>query len=346
MVRMICHKHVERLCDVLSQVEIESATIFQFGSDSPVTVDSKVAADFSAQAHGQVWDDPVDAHWPLSETLAATLYTRVYATAVGGGSAEPAESMSPDPDLLRSLEAANPGQSRVSRGWIVETLEAEGAICAVKGLRHRMASVGEFQSVGFVSQPVSPGTEVEIHVPHESTEILPDYYFVLGQTLNDQFATFETVRFYFNVSTELTIQMLAPLVSALNLYQVPFEMKCPNNPRAYTRPDTVVLYVRKQHAVLVTEILLEATEDLRDRFEDQVPLFTKRLARGIGQADDPMTGASFGQSRCRLVAEGLVLAWLTQVESAEQRYECVRQRFETAGLDLQRPWLGTSQVNL
>lgn len=39
-----------------------------------------------------------------------------------------------------------------------------------------------------------------------------------------------------------------------------------------------------------------------------VPLFTKPLAPGLGLAEDPGDRLSFGQSRCRIAAEGLVRA--------------------------------------
>jgi hypothetical protein len=52
------------------------------------------------------------------------------------------------------------------------------------------------------------------------------------------------------------------------------------------------------------------------------PVFTKFLAPGLGLAEDPGQGDSFGQHRCRLLADAMILAY-EQGKKAAMR-ECKR----------------------
>jgi hypothetical protein len=70
------------------------------------------------------------------------------------------------------------------------------------------------------------------------------------------------------------------------------------------------------------------------------PLFARRLADGLGFAEDP--GESFGKDRCKILAE--VMAG-TLGKPAEERLEEVRRQFERRGLSLDRPWLNAGSVD-
>src|SRR5262249_51411500 len=85
----------------------------------------------------------------------------------------------------------------------------------------------------------------------------------------------------------------------------------------------------------VTASLLEST-----------PLFTEVLQPGVGIAEDPTSGESFGMHRCRLVAEGLVEAWQRAGKSVENRLQAIATRFEREGLKLDRPHLNAGSTEL
>src|SRR5262249_10514578 len=70
------------------------------------------------------------------------------------------------------------------------------------------------------------------------------------------------------------------------------------------------------------------------------PLFTRPVQRGVGLAEEPRTGESFGMHRCRLSAEGIVRTWLAGDQSVDGRLRGISAQFAGAGFDLRRPHLG------
>jgi HopA1 effector protein family len=73
---------------------------------------------------------------------------------------------------------------------------------------------------------------------------------------------------------------------------------------------------------------------------------TLKLASGVGLAEEPNTGESFGMHRCRLVAEGLVDAWKQGAHTLEERIQAVDTKFTSNGLKLDRPYLSPGSVEL
>jgi hypothetical protein len=68
-------------------------------------------------------------------------------------------------------------------------------------------------------------------------------------------------------------------------------------------------------------------------------MFTKPLAPGLGLAEDPGGGLSFGQSRCRVVAEGLYRCQAEGAADLDARLRVVAGVMRERGLDPLRPWL-------
>ena len=71
----------------------------------------------------------------------------------------------------------------------------------------------------------------------------------------------------------------------------------------------------------------------------------ERLARGLSFAEDPGTQESFGMSRCRLLAEGLFLAFQEGLFRTGERLERVRRHFDNSGASLDRPYLNFGAVD-
>jgi hypothetical protein len=75
-------------------------------------------------------------------------------------------------------------------------------------------------------------------------------------------------------------------------------------------------------------------------------LFTRALRPGVGLAEEPNTGESFGMNRCRLVAEGIADAWRRGDQSLPGREAAIAARFTAAGCDLSRPHLSPDSADL
>jgi hypothetical protein len=177
-----------------------------------------------------------------------------------------------------------------------------------------------------------------------ASEGQPGFHFTLGDATPDPADAASTLRLYFHsthVGAPLLVETFARL---LNRRQVPFRIKCLGHPASYQRVDAVVLYVARRHFSHVAAILAESGASLTALLRPAVPLFTRRLMPGVGLAEDPATGESFGQNRCRLVAEALVDAWTQRKPSLPARLDALRRRFSTAGIDLERPYLSPGSV--
>ncbi len=63
-----------------------------------------------------------------------------------------------------------------------------------------------------------------------------------------------------------------------------------------------------------------------------VPAFTRRLGSGVAVADDPAAPESFGESRCRLLASGILRAHEAGDTSFESRLREVEKVFLAEGV--------------
>ncbi len=107
-----------------------------------------------------------------------------------------------------------------------------------------------------------------------------------------------------------------------------------------------MLYLLKEDLDVAVPLLAEVYGEVRGDLKRPVPALTKRIAPGVGLAEDPEGGNdSFGMHRCRLLAEGLVRGWERGAESVEDRLAVVIETFEEAGIDPERPYLNPGSVD-
>ena len=113
-----------------------------------------------------------------------------------------------------------------------------------------------------------------------------------------------------------------------------------------TRPDGTVLYVARDWFQIVARILCTLPAPVAAGLRPRVPLFTWRLRPGVGVAEEPNTGESFGMHRCRLVAEGIFDAWQLGHQSVAARLRAVAARFAMNGFEIDAPYLNPGSRNL
>jgi hypothetical protein len=100
-----------------------------------------------------------------------------------------------------------------------------------------------------------------------------------------------------------------------------------------------VLYAGKKDFDAVAEVVAMIDSRIARHRRARVPVFTKALAPGLGFAEDPGDSDSFGMSRCRLVAEGLLRAHEAGLTAEEDRLRSVETSFVNRGLSLDEPYL-------
>lgn len=264
----------------------------------------------------------VEAIWPL-------LYEQAYTKPWTGTATEAtARDLTPDPALIAALSAANAGQPVLDRGWQVYQVTPDGRLHVEKGGMYKVVTGAQAGLPPGHTPP--PGQRIDIPMPSQSVTAQAGYFHAFGETPASAADEGELARLYFNVAAEQAPALLHLLTLGLNRYFIPFSLKCPSSPALYERVDTLVLYPPRRYLPLVLEVLGEAVSVLSRLLRPGEPLFTRQLLPGLGGADDPGTGDSFGQSRCRQVAAGIIDAWT----GGGALMDCIAARLTGAGLRL------------
>ena len=148
------------------------------------------------------------------------------------------------------------------------------------------------------------------------------------------------MRLYWHVSSAGAPPLVRALTLELNRIGVPFRFKCLNDPNLYAETDAAVLYLTRLSYAKARGALLKVYGLARPWLLADVPMLTKRVGRGVGLAEDPGKEAvSFGQHRCRIVAEALVKSFETGTRTADGRLDAVMHSFTQQGFDVNHLYL-------
>jgi hypothetical protein len=135
-----------------------------------------------------------------------------------------------------------------------------------------------------------------------------------------------------------------------NNMQVPFSFKALYNPDQYRRYDSAVLYFNKHEYKTIYPILQKIYLENQDSFSQQVPLFTKQLAPGLGCAEEPTNKLadkeSFGTNRCQIIANGLIAAWQVGNNHPNSRITAILEQFALHKINLQYPYLNPDSKDI
>jgi len=279
-----------------------------------------------------------DARAAMIQHLGRLLYLQCYCRRFTGEIDKREIQANPDDDFVKHLSAANSGREYLNRGWrIIRTLSTGHFVAEKNGLT-RLLFAGEFISHADVRGAVEEHTPVSIFRPRESTTMHPGFYYVFGEAVGDDQDEKDLLRFYWNINVDGAMDLVGLLTRRLNRFHLPFRFKILNNPGAYIRTDAAILYLNRRFYHLAAELLSEIHHHLVDRLNTHTPLFAKQLARGLGLGEEPTTGESFGQQRCRILAQALWIAFEKKLEDQEAVFEQLATQLEENGIDPNFPY--------
>lgn len=141
------------------------------------------------------------------------------------------------------------------------------------------------------------------------------------------------VRVYWHLAPQGAAPFLAAATRAMRGAR--HMLKLLDDPQSYRRADSAVLYVAADDWPRAREALPLVRAAAEPWLRRATPLFTLRVAPGVGLAEDPGGEESFGLHRCRLAAEGLYAA--RGAEDPEERLAAVRAALRGAGVDPDAP---------
>jgi hypothetical protein len=337
------------LHDICAQLRIVDANRFLFrGWELQLKAnggsDGEAATKVSATA-------PTGADGPMVNRLCQLLYAACYVRNADFVPAEfePQQAKPANPaaeNLTPLLMQANPTPEGWDQGWKIYHLGSNGRAFVKKGERSRVAMAGTYALQKWSDTGPRLGDLVSLRVYPGTSDLQTAFLHTFGATLSDQFDDFNTVRFYFNIKHDAASALLAALGAALNHYFIPFHFKTLVDPAMYRRADAAVLYFARRYYHMVAAIVASLPAILGDGLRTATPLFTKTFMPGIGIAEDPGTGDSFGMHRCNLVAQGLVDAWLAGAQAADASLAAIQNRLVRYGLNPQALWLNPRSTDI
>lgn len=233
-------------------------------------------------------------------------------------------------DLTDALSRANAGRAGWQPGWhVVEPLPG-GGLAAERSGTVRSFWPGQFTGTGDV---------IAVLVQRDSRAQQPGFYYAFGETLPDESDELRLVRTYWNVPPERAPDLVAAVTENLNRRRIPFQLKCLSDASSFaTRADPLVVFLTAAHYRAGATVLADVHSLVARSLRARVPLLTKRVANGVGLAEDPGDGESFGLDRCRRIARAIVMADHDGARGAD-RLPAVMEHLRSAGLDVERPYL-------
>jgi hypothetical protein len=330
------------LADLLAAIRIDSPQAFTLGGRT-FTVPPAAAT----QAPGAGAAAPEQTP-PLVEWLGNALYRWVYSRPFRPPLPleDPPPTGTVDEALAAELSAANASRDRWEEGWSITQVHSSGEVTAQRGNATRSVWPGQFLSKDGPGARPRPGARISLFYPKESTSLQPGFYYCFGETPEDAGDGFGVARAYWNLSPEGAPRLVRLLSERLNRFHVPFRVKCATLRGEYERTDVAVLYLTKRFFPVFGELLRDIYPELRRYLGEEVPLFARRFAAGVGVAEDPGNGESFGQHRCRVLAETCWSGFTRGDQSPESLLAELRQRFAAAGTDPDRLHLNAGSLDL
>ena len=238
--------------------------------------------------------------------------------------------------FILMLSEANTGQGYWESGWEIHCVDGDSLAVARGGLQVRACSTD--CSMGLGLSP-TPGAEVKLRFPKEYLNISPGFYMAAG----DHDLAVEKPDFLIRLYWNLTERGAVPFVQAgtgmMNEARLPFRLKVINDTSAFDRCDAGVIYLTKSDCANNLDLVSDLYRTVAPHLKAGVPAFTRWLAPGLGFAEDPLGDESFGQHRCRLLADGMIRAREAGQRSLSGRLQTVIDRFAEAGTALDLPYL-------
>jgi hypothetical protein len=274
----------------------------------------------------------------LVSALANALYARLYIRP-SPPPLPPADELARR-DLVAALSAANSGRGTWEAGWTVRHIEEGGPVVVARDeVAFRVPATG----LRVRADAIRPGMSCRVRVPKELRRLVPGFYAALGdgeEPPADDAGLEPAGRYYWHLTPEAAVPFLAMATALLNGHRIPFLLKVPSDPDGYHRADAGVLFFRRRDRAGIDPLAARIHSAIAHGLRPDVPLFTRRLADGLGHAEDPGGSRSFGEHRCRLVAEALWHAFTRGEVDRPARAAALRAAFLREGLDPLRPHLG------
>lgn len=316
----------------------------------PADLDTSVRADLLAAVRmvsigtGQVLVDgvPVGA-WPASTgaeehlpaRLAAALYSRWFAG--WWPTAGTAQICAGTAEVVARLRAAHAATERFEDGWAARAVRPFGLVLAARNGQERFLQSGDYVNRSRPGVPVRIGDALGVTLRHDAG--VPQDGWWLTWASAGPAPNHGMLRLYWNCGLHAVAPLVRAITTALENRGVAYTLKCPSSAALFGRCDGVVLYLGHQAWRDARGALRQVHEDVADQLRTRTPPLTLRLGRGVALAEDPGNGSSFGQTRARAVADGVLAVLAARLLDSRQVIDTLADRLEAHGIRPAWPYL-------
>jgi len=234
-------------------------------------------------------------------------------------------------DFADRLSMANAGHGTWQQGWVVHPTEPDGwSVAERHGLSFRVPA-----------EDCRPGA---VRIPKEHFGLIPGFYLAHGDADGTRDAG-DAVRIYWHTVPSGAERLVALTTRLLNEAAVGFQLKLVSEPLRYDRTDPAVLYLSRRDYARALPSIERIHRELGRRLRPTVSLLVKRLAPGVGFAEDPGDGSSFGEHRCRLLAAIVTDPKWAALRREPERGAFLRSRLAERGYGLDRMYLNPGSAD-
>jgi hypothetical protein len=182
-----------------------------------------------------------------------------------------------------------------------------------------------------------------VRIGKEQRQLFPGFYMAFGNADDDPDAGL--VRFYWSLSAIGAVPLMSEVTERFNRATIPFRLKVLNVPAMYRRSDAAVLYVPRTEYSNAHDVASQIHRRLTRYLSPAVSAFAKPLGRGIGLAEDPAPGKSFGQFVAGVLADALS-AQSARAGGTTKRTRAVLSALAARGIDPERPYLVSGSADV
>lgn len=243
--------------------------------------------------------------------------------------------------FIGALSKANHGAGCWEDGWqlIGTDDKSDKVIARKKGLNFWV----EQERV----RPLNDG-HCMVKIEKECRHLNNYFYYAYGNTDRTMIDGYDgqSIRFYWNLHPAAAVSYIDVVTELLNARNILFTTKVLSDPAAYSRSDAAVLYIDRSQLDEVLAVMPQLYDAVKGGIKQGTPMFVKTLLPGLGLAEDPSNGFSFGISRSKLIAETLYDCMLSGISNKEQMEDVLCHAFLIAGISATHPYATTGNIKM
>ena len=288
------------------------------------------------------WSTSIDRFGILTQLLYRLWFAKATGAPPTVASGMAAWNAGARPSLVASLRAAHAATRRFEPGWLTSAVGPRGAVTLERAGQRLDLLPPDYANLTRRGVPMRIGDAAAATGRRDVVDADGAWWTTFGRVGAAPIAPM--VRVYWNCGPDAVTALVAAVTEVLEGRDVPYTMKCPADPALFDRVDGVVLYLGPEGFVAAKALLRHVHAGIADRLREVVPPLTLELGRGVAVAEDPATGESFGESRARAVADGLLRASDAGVTDDDDVLAVLVERLAAHGISQTRPYLGATSA--